>query len=73
MSQVGNPYAVQGRKTGREKCGTGTGSPDFRGTLAGTGCELKNLGGKYSGPGLRKLGAGNGFFFPKLNLYNFDG
>ena len=56
-----------GKNAGRER------EADFRGTLAGTGCELKNLGGKYSGPGLRKLGAGNGFFFPKLNLYNFDG
>ena len=63
---------MQGRKTGRENCGTGTGNPDFRGIFAGTGCELKNLGGKYSRPGLRKVGAGNGFS-PKLNFYNFDG
>ena len=55
------------------KCGKGTGTPDFCRIFAGTGWEVKILRGKNSGPGLKRFGTGNWFFFSEIDFVQLQG
>ena len=69
-TEFSKPEPAKGKGTGKMR--EGNGKPGFSRDFCGNGIRVEKFRREKFGNGIEKFGSGK-WFFPKLNLYSFDG